>query len=86
MFLTHHLDPELFSIIEASVSSKQISGVIFNGIGRSPRALHDAEQYFNTVRNRGGRVIMLRGSDTIEEDLAGGDLRAAAPLALGRSA
>ena len=80
MFLTHHLDPELFTIIEASVSSKQISGVIFNGTGRSQRALHDAEQYFNTVRNRGGRVMLLRGTDTIEEDLAGGDI-GTAPLA-----
>lgn len=86
MFLTHHLDPELFTIIEASVSSKQVTGVIFNGTGRSARALHDAEQYFNTVRNRGGRVMLLRGTDTIEEDLAGGDLRTAAPVALGRSA
>lgn len=86
MFLTHHLDPELFTIIEASVSSKQVTGVIFNGTGRGPGALHDAEQYFNTVRNRGGRVMLLRGPDTIEEDLAGGGVRAAAAAALRRSA
>lgn len=86
MFLTHHLDPELFTIIEASVGSRQATGVIFNGTGRSPRTLHDAEQYFNTVRNRGGSVMLLRGTDTIEEDLAGGDFRTAAPVALSRSA
>ena len=85
MFLTHHLDPELFAIIEASVSSKQVSGVIFNGTGRGRRALYDAEQYFNTVRNRGGRVMLLRGPDTIEEDLVGGDVRVAT-AALRRSA
>ena len=86
MFLTHHLDPELFAIIEASVSSKQVTGVIFNGTGRDRRALHDAGQYFNTVRNRGGRVMLLRGPDTIKEDLVGGDVRVATAAALRRSA
>lgn len=68
-FVTHILDLELFTMIQASLESNMIFTVIFNQCGFDSEGKAKNIDYFNSLRNQGARIIAVEGTATIIEDL-----------------
>ena len=67
LFITHLIDAGLFALIEESLSGDNEVAVVFNrrGLGEDRRTL----EYFNRLRDRGARIIVVDSADTLVEDL-----------------
>ncbi len=67
LFITHLMDADLFAFIEESLGMKNTISVIFNHAGCEDQDV--ALQYFNRLRDRGAKILVVRDSDSIVEDL-----------------
>lgn len=73
IFITHMADPDLLGILEdtsaADDERRSLFAAIFNETTMPERDKERSKPYFDSIRNRGGRVVLVEGPDTIAEDL-----------------
>ncbi len=68
-FVTHLLDPMLFGLLEESLATDYTVTVVFNQSGYSPAECEQNLNYFNRIRDRGGRILVVSSAESIVEDL-----------------
>ena len=71
-FVTHLLDPAVFGLLEESLSTEYTITMIFNQSGYGEQERERNHRYFNKIRDRGGRILVVNNSDTIVDDLEAG--------------
>ncbi|MBN2441708.1 MAG: DUF58 domain-containing protein [Spirochaetales bacterium] len=68
-FITHNIDIELFNLIQSALGSNIIFTVVFNQSGFSTEQSLRNQDFFNSLKNRGARIIAVNHSKTIIDDL-----------------
>ena len=73
VFISHLLDQEILTILEESVSAplgiETMIGAIINLSGMDPQTKENSTVYFNSIVEKGGKVVLVEGSETISETL-----------------
>ena len=69
VFITHLLDQEILTILEESVSAPAgvdtMVGAIINQTGMSSNVKESSTHYFDSIREKGGNVLLVEGPDAI---------------------
>lgn len=72
VFVTHVLDPEVLSIVENNIGTgaegETAVSAIFNQSTLTEALRVDSKTYFNSIREKGGKVAVVGSSDSIPED------------------
>ncbi len=69
LFVTHLPDPDILDLVLPG--EIRPVGAIVNLHGLPPEARSRYDPYFHAIRERGGRLILVQGADTIREDIEG---------------
>jgi len=69
LFVTHLPDPEILDLVAPSEVLPVGAIVNLHGLTPETRSRHD--RYFHAIRERGGRLILVQGAETIREDIEG---------------
>ena len=71
VFITHLLDQEILNILEDSVSAplgvETMVGAIINQSGMDIEIKMSSTYYFNSIREKGGKVVLVEDPDTMAE-------------------
>jgi len=71
IYITHIIDPDLFVLIEESLGSTNRVTVVFNQTGYGLEMGKKILRTFNRLRDRGARILVVKDSHSIVEDLEG---------------
>ncbi len=71
LVISHLMDPELFTVLEESLQSREPVSLVFNHSGYPPLARRRNRRYFNLLRDRGARIVEVEDTRSIVEDLEG---------------
>ena len=73
VFITHVLDPEIITILEESTShptgSETMVAAIINQTSMAADLKESSTYYFNSIRERGGKVVLVESPESISESL-----------------
>jgi hypothetical protein len=69
IFITHRISPDLFNFLEESINSDMQVMVIFNHTAIEEDVQRKYIRFFNTLRDRGARIVEVYSPQTIQEDL-----------------
>lgn len=69
VFITHLLDQEILTILEESISAPlgvdTMVGAIINQSGMNAELKESSTYYFNTIREKGGKVVLVEESESL---------------------
>jgi uncharacterized protein (DUF58 family) len=71
LIVTHLLDGDIFSLVEESLVQSSSIILVFNQAGYTQEEKEQADNYFQSLRERGARILVVDSSDTIVTDLEG---------------
>jgi hypothetical protein len=69
IFITHRISADLFNFLEESINTDLQVMVIFNHTASDEDMQRQYGRFFNTLRDRGARIVEVRSPQTIQEDL-----------------
>ncbi|MBN2441914.1 MAG: DUF58 domain-containing protein [Spirochaetales bacterium] len=69
IIITHRIDSGLFNYVEESISSQLHFIVIFNHTKSEKHIQKKNRHFFNTLRDKGARIIEVHSAETIKEDM-----------------
>ena len=69
LIVTHILDGDIFSLVEESLVQGSSIILVFNQAGYTAEEKEQADNYFQNLRERGARILVVDSSDTIVTDL-----------------
>ena len=73
VFITHVLDPEIITILEEStthpVGSETMVAAIINQTSMPTDVKESSTYYFNSIREKGGKVVLVDSPESISEAL-----------------
>jgi hypothetical protein len=67
--ITHRLDTDIFNFVEESIPSELQLTVVFNHATSDIETQKRNKRFFNTLRDKGARIIDVDSSVTIKEDM-----------------
>jgi hypothetical protein len=72
-FISHEIDPGVLAIVEDAVATEQVDDVsvtaIINETNMQPEVRLRSKAYFESVREKGGQIVVVGSPNSIAEDL-----------------